>query len=61
MKTYNSQGVIMNRFMLALMTATIGAAVVAVFTTFTTAAAFIFGAYVGSNMEDKKTENTEQS
>jgi hypothetical protein len=46
------------RITLALLFASIGAVVAAVFTALTAAAAFVTGAYIGSKMENDETENT---
>ena len=48
------------RITLALLFAAIGAAVAAVFTTLTAAAAFVTGAYIGDKMANDENENTEK-
>ena len=48
-----------SRITLALLSATIGAAVAAVFTTLTAAAAFLVGTYIGSKMDNDENETTE--
>jgi len=49
------------RIALALLTASIGAVIAAVFTTLTAAGAFLLGTYVGSKLENDETKTPEQS